>query len=139
MNLPFSLRNPNEIKIINLCSRKPVKQILVVDDNAMNRKTLSLILQSIYPFTIYEARNVRTAQDIILQNNIELIFCDYRMPMTSGLEFAEWLATQQYTGNFVLLTGSIEELETSHVHAILFKPLRKQILEEYLKYENLLE
>ena len=138
-SLPLSLQNNNEIKVIQHCQKQTVKNILVIDDDPINRKTLALLLKSLKDFNLFEARNALLAYKVIEENEIDLIFVDFRMPHVNGLQFAEQMRAKEFNGNIVLLTGSADESITSeNIEAVLFKPLRKQVLVDYLKFENIL-
>lgn len=65
------------------------RQILVVEDNAINREMLAAILEDSY--TVYTAENGQVALDILRSNadSISLILLDLVMPVMDGYEFLD--------------------------------------------------
>ena len=65
------------------------KQILIVEDNALNRAMLSEILSDDYE--ILEAENGQEALEILEQNreSITLILLDVMMPVMDGYTFLD--------------------------------------------------
>lgn len=63
------------------------RQILVVDDNLLNREMLTEILKEKY--TVLQAENGKEALDILKQNkdSIALILLDVMMPIMDGYTF----------------------------------------------------
>lgn len=59
------------------------KKILIVDDNAVNRKYLRSVLKS---FTLSEAENGQVALDMFETANPDLILMDIQMPIMDGME-----------------------------------------------------
>jgi CheY-like chemotaxis protein len=68
--------------------------VLVVDDNSMNRMVLSAFLSKIgIPFS--EAANGREALDLVQENDFDLVLLDIQMPDISGIDVATRLRAQQ--------------------------------------------
>ena len=64
----------------------PKRQILVVEDNLLNREMLSDILAGQY--TVLQAENGQEALNILRQNDrIALILLDVQMPVMYGYTF----------------------------------------------------
>ena len=65
------------------------KQILIVEDNELNRAMLSEILSDSYK--VLEAENGKDALDILEQNrdDIHLILLDIMMPVMDGYTFLD--------------------------------------------------
>ena len=65
------------------------RQILIVEDNELNRAMLSEILSDSYK--ILEAENGQEALDILEQNkdDIQLILLDVMMPVMDGYTFLD--------------------------------------------------
>lgn len=61
------------------------KNVLVTDDNEINRLLASTILSN-YGAKIFEARNGLEAIEIIKQQNIDVVLMDLQMPVLDGLE-----------------------------------------------------
>ena len=64
------------------------KNILVTDDNEINRLLASTILSN-YGANIFEARNGLEAIEIIKQQAIDVVLMDLQMPILDGLEATE--------------------------------------------------
>ena len=62
------------------------KKILIVDDNAENRRILRYRLQRIGQFDIREAADGQEAVDAFQANRPDLIFMDFKMPVMDGWE-----------------------------------------------------
>ena len=67
----------------------PKRQILVVEDNTINREMLTTILEDTY--TVFAAENGREALDILRSHagSISLILLDLIMPVMDGYEFLD--------------------------------------------------
>lgn len=67
----------------------PKRQILVVEDNTINREMLTAILEDTY--TVFAAENGREALDILRSHagSISLILLDLIMPVMDGYEFLD--------------------------------------------------
>lgn len=59
--------------------------VLVVEDNAINQRTLATILQKL-GFTVCCAHNGREAVDICSNNRMDLVLMDIHMPVMGGVE-----------------------------------------------------
>ena len=60
--------------------------ILVVDDHASTRDLIKAILRSAGFSSVYQAENGKMALDWINREKIQLIICDWNMPILNGLE-----------------------------------------------------
>ena len=65
--------------------------VLVVDDQAVIRKTLQIMLESIGCKTVYLAENGRDALAHVEADHPDLIICDVRMSPMNGIEFLRHL------------------------------------------------
>lgn len=63
--------------------------VLIVDDENINRTILIKALSNIENINIYEAENGKQALDIVNNRNISLILLDIIMPVMDGFEFLE--------------------------------------------------
>jgi DNA-binding NtrC family response regulator len=83
-----------------------VVNILHVDDD---RCLLSLSKQFFEAkekdFTIFTAYSVREALDVIANNHIDIIICDYTMPGENGLELLTTIRGDGIKIPFILCTG----------------------------------
>ncbi|MES0328345.1 MAG: ATP-binding protein, partial [Gammaproteobacteria bacterium] len=68
--------------------------ILVADDNAINRKLITTLLSQ-RGIKITEANDGKSALDIALKNDFDLIFMDIRMPELNGIEVTEVLRSRR--------------------------------------------
>lgn len=82
------------------------KTILLIDDDTLLIDVLSSILEQ-NKYRVLKASSAEFAMDLLTKNSIDLIICDYKLPVADGLEFANSLLTNQETASipFILLTG----------------------------------
>lgn len=66
----------------------PDVKVLVVDDNAVNRKVARGFLKS-YALDLTEAGSGQEAIDLVRANKYDIIFMDHMMPVMDGIEAAE--------------------------------------------------
>jgi DNA-binding response OmpR family regulator len=108
--------------------------ILVVDDEAVERQTLSEILR-LEGYRVSAVSNGEAAVDFVRTNPVELMLLDLRMPGMSGLEVIKVVNRTSPEIEIILLTahGSMEtaiEALRNRVHDYLLKPASPtQILE----------
>lgn len=72
------------------------KRILVVDDDAIMRNTISQILNKFDLTQIVQAPDVPTAKQVVQdaynsEKPFDLILCDHHMPNSTGLEFLSFI------------------------------------------------
>lgn len=79
--------------------------ILVVDDEKMIRDLLVAMLKEADKYRLLTAENGRDALDICLNQDIDLVFTDLRMPEMSGMELLSELHRQKPEIPVVILTG----------------------------------
>ncbi len=60
--------------------------ILVVDDSRAMRMTIRVILKKLGYLNIIEAEDGRQGLEKLKQNKVDLILCDWMMPVMDGLE-----------------------------------------------------
>lgn len=85
-------------------------KVLVVDDSAMQRRTLSLSLQR-WGYDVLEAENGVAALAVCHSNPPDIVLSDWMMPEMNGIEFCREfraLPRQSY-GYFILLTSNTEK------------------------------
>ena len=64
--------------------------VLIVDDESVQREGIKdLISQYRFPFQVLEAENGMSAKRILLQNAIDILITDVRMPLMDGLELSK--------------------------------------------------
>ena len=65
-------------------------KILIVDDEAIERRCISFILEnSKYSLEIEEAENGQKAYERLQEKEFDILFSDVKMPFMDGLELAE--------------------------------------------------
>jgi len=127
--------NPNS-------SKKGLKKILIVEDEADIRKFLKYYLEE--KFHIIEAANGQEGLDLALAQHPDIIISDVKMPVMDGIALCNQLKANIQTSHIpvVLLTARTalthqkEGLETG-ADAYLTKPFSPELLK--LKIDNLLK
>ena len=121
----------------------PKKRVLLIDDNLDLLETLSEFLE-----TKYQMKSFTGAQEALtfLEQNldIDLIICDYTMPMMSGADFLRNLRKNGLLIPIIFLTGNVSlELAREALRLgamdILDKPLHPQTLMDIAERVLLLE
>lgn len=89
-----------------LPASRPVKRILVIDDEAKLRKQFSALL-SLEGFSVIEARNGREGVELAQREQPDLVLCDITMPEMNGHRVIESLRADARTAHlpFIFLTG----------------------------------
>ncbi len=89
-----------------LPASRPVKRILVIDDEAKLRKQFSALL-SLEGFSVIEARNGREGVELAQREQPDLVLCDITMPEMNGHRVIESLRADAKTAHlpFIFLTG----------------------------------
>jgi PAS domain S-box-containing protein len=98
---------PASRRVIALEPNQPKYRILIVDDDANNRR---LLLKLLYPlgFDLKEASNGQEAIEVFLSYSPHLIFMDMRMPVMNGYKAANLIksSTQGQSTIIVAVTAS---------------------------------
>ncbi len=87
-----------------------VKRVLIIDDHAVIRRTLSACLYGIGNFDVYEAGDGEDARQLIADRQFDIIFCDINMPNENGIDVLQYLAEQHFSGGVVLISSTDETL-----------------------------
>ncbi|WP_395750958.1 ATP-binding protein [Prosthecobacter sp.] len=114
----------------NFASQNPA-HILLVEDQPLNQKIASMLLQRLGYVRMDIANNGEEAVSMVAQGGYDIIFMDLQMPVMGGVE-----ATRRIRGNFQLkhqpaiiamtghaLTGVKEECRDCGMNAFLTKPV----------------
>ncbi len=111
------------------------KQLLVVEDNTLNREILKEILQDSY--TIAEAENGQAALDILAEKkrDIALILLDIMMPVMDGYTFLEIIKKDAELSMIPVIVMTQGDSEEDEVNALAHgandfvpKPYRPQVI-----------
>lgn len=114
----------------HFASQNPAR-ILVVEDQPLNQKISTMLLQRLGYSRVDIANNGEEAVSMVAQGSYEIVFMDLQMPVMGGIE-----ATRRIRGNFQLkhqpaiiamtghaLTGVKEECRECGMNAFLTKPV----------------
>jgi signal transduction histidine kinase/ActR/RegA family two-component response regulator len=114
----------------NFASQNPAR-ILLVEDQPLNQKIATMLLQRLGYIKIDIANNGEEAVSMVAQGGYDIVFMDLQMPVMGGIE-----ATRGIRGNFQLkhqpaiiamtghaLTGVKEECRECGMNAFLTKPV----------------
>jgi putative nucleotidyltransferase with HDIG domain len=86
-----------------------LKKILIVEDDNFFREAIRDILKK--KFTVLEAPNGKTAKDILVMQEVDIVLSDIQMPGLTGLELMEW-SKEHKPVPFIIMTGFSMVLET---------------------------
>lgn len=125
-------------------------KILIVDDEEEIREVMVMMIETIGNYKIIEASSGNSAIDILKKDqDIGLVFCDYRMNDGNGGDVYQWLHTERPKLPFVLVSTAeprdIDSLKNLFDHNPLndhiVKPfdddmLRKSIERVFVKHEE---
>lgn len=114
----------------NFASQNPAR-ILLVEDQPLNQKIATMLLQRLGYSKVDIANNGEEAINMVAQGSYDIVFMDLQMPVMGGIE-----ATRRIRGNFQLkhqpaiiamtghaLTGVKEECRECGMNAFLTKPV----------------
>ena len=89
---------------------KPTSSILVVDDDEFILKSAAITLANLGFMDVYCANSAEAAIDIVERNEslIEVILLDLNMPCVDGIELLRELASRQFDGGIILISGEEE-------------------------------
>ncbi len=117
----------------------PIKKVLVVDDDPINRKLIVNILSK-KGFETIEAGNGVEAFEILEHNEIDIILLDIVMPVMNGIEFLKEIKTKPQFLNLpiiILTTDDSKKTEVLSLGAddIIIKPISPvSLLEKMSNY-----
>lgn len=89
------------------------KKILVVDDQPVVRKTLTLCLNNLNINNIEQAENGKQAKQLIALEEFNIIFCDLNMPVEDGFEVLRYLGQYKFKGAVIIISSVEEEVLSS--------------------------
>lgn len=115
-------------------------KILIVDDQPESRIGLKDILEELGVSEVYEADDGRTGALFLKKSGcgIDLILCDWNMPVMSGMEFYQYVRGQGSATPFMMITGrgdhnSVMEARSMGVNGYIRKPFSPQQIEAKLR------
>jgi signal transduction histidine kinase/DNA-binding response OmpR family regulator len=105
--------------------------ILVVDDNATNRKVFRDLLK-VWGCHSYECEDPRQAQTILAEHpEIQLALLDFQMPHLNGVDLAQQLKSKHPDLSLILVTSiPARKIHSHNFAAYLTKPVRQQALRQ---------
>ena len=113
------------------------KNILVIDDDPVSTKTLSLLFKKLGFDNINTASSAEEAFDLVIErienNPIEVIVSDFIMAKMSGLDLYKKLILSDINIPFAMVTAnsdseSIKEMIELGINMILVKPITVEML-----------
>ena len=114
--------------------------ILVVDDDMINRKLLSVLLKKTGKYNVIEAENGLAAWNILKNSSVDMVLLDIIMPVMDGMDFLKVVkAENEYKSIPVIIlttddTRKAEGLANGAVD-VLIKPIQEaQLLPTMDKY-----
>lgn len=123
--------------------------ILIVEDDAESRLAMQKVLEGV-GYKIMEADNGQQALDIILQDNIDILVTDLRLPVMDGVELLKRAKAVDQEIEVILITGhgtvevAVEAIKEG-AYDFITKPVKKNQLlhavekaseRQYLSREN---
>jgi putative two-component system response regulator len=118
-----------------------MKRVLIVDDDMINRKLLTVLLKKIGDIESVEAANGLEALNIIKSEPIDLVVLDVMMPVMDGPDFLKIFKSDDAYKDIpvaVLTTDDTRKNEVLELGAstVLIKPIKepdlRNILAQYL-------
>ncbi len=110
------------------------RKILCVDDIAINRFTLSQLLEP-EGYEVLEAESCAEAKKILETEALEVVIMDLRMPEVDGFECIRSMQSDQI--NFIALSANLGDIEKAKLEGLgvryaMEKPVNKNELKRYL-------
>ncbi|WP_286811336.1 response regulator [Bacteroides sp. Phil13] len=140
-NLQERIRNKASEYIYKATFTAPEAQILVVDDNQMNRRVFQGLLKQT-KVQITEAANGPEALELVIKQHFDLIYLDHMMPHMDGIETLQRM--RQLKGNLCkstpvivltanAITGAREQYMNAGFDDFLAKPIVPERLERNIR------
>ncbi|GGY32731.1 hypothetical protein GCM10011297_02080 [Bacterioplanes sanyensis] len=82
-------------------------QLLIVDDESGILQAIRRMLRA-EPWQIFEAHNADQACDVLMQQRIDLLLTDYKMPGMNGIELCRFARQHSPTTYRLLLSGQVD-------------------------------
>ncbi len=84
-------------------------KVLICDDSALARKSLSRTLANSYDVELFFAENGKEALECLALNSIDLFFLDLTMPVMDGYDVLAELPVNTYPTNVVVVSGDVQQ------------------------------
>ncbi len=117
-----------------------MRNILVVDDEMMNRDVIKKILTK-EGFFILEAKNGKESIEVLECNNIDLVLMDIMMPIMDGFEAIETIKKQSHYKNLPIIaltalsdTQTYQKILNLGAKTLITKPFKLPVLIEQVKF-----
>ncbi len=116
-----------------MTSNKTFKHSILLVDDEVDLLELTKYALSSYFEAIHTSTNVKDAIAILKANQVDLVLCDFRMPLQDGLELRNIMITDFPNVQFVMLTGfgddqKIASARNKSNFEVLNKPTRPDVL-----------
>lgn len=110
------------------------KKVLVIDDEAFNRKLLNIILKD-HGFVLFEAADGREAKQLLDKEYFDLVLLDIFLPDMDGSELASYIRKQLKRSSeelpIIALTADLtEQKRTEHKKEGINESIQKPFLEK---------
>lgn len=106
-------------KLIKKINKNVKNSILIVDDSSFIRNSMRSIL-SVKNYTIFLAKDVKDAINILEEKRIDLIFSDLEMPNISGIEFIKIVKKNSSLKNIPILVLSSSQNKQDYSNALKY-------------------
>ncbi len=84
-------------------------KVLICDDSALARKSLSRMIHSLYDVDLVFAENGKQALEVLVRDNIDLFFLDLTMPVMDGYDVLGSLPVSKYPTRVVVVSGDVQK------------------------------
>jgi len=115
------------------------KKILIVDDESFMRTVLGGIIKHMGFLGVSEARDGKSALEILRARPFDICFCDWEMPGMNGLDlFNEIKADEELNHvKFIMVTGNseaekVKEAIESGIKEYIAKPFNEVVIRKKL-------
>ena len=105
------------------------KKILIVEDNELNMKLFSDLLEA-HDYVTIQTRDGMTALDLAREHSPDLILMDIQLPEVSGLEVTKWLKEDEDLRSIPVVAvtafamkGDEEKIRQGGCEAYIAKPI----------------
>lgn len=134
-NLPLTRIDMDHIPELTDVDALERKQVLLVEDNKVNREIFEVNLLS-WGVHYQSAASVDRALELVAQQRFDLIILDLNLPDRDGYNFVEVYSQLPEEEKVPIILASsadmIEDPMRDHIAAFVMKPIRQKVLKEHL-------